>query len=53
MVISNDNQPRGDTARILPILGRVHSDGRIQERGPGVPRCPMRRPVHPNDPREA
>lgn len=52
MVISNDNQPGGHAARILPIVGRVDS-GRIQERGPGVPRCPVPRPVHPNDPREA
>jgi hypothetical protein len=53
MVTSNDNQPRGDAARILPILGKVQSDGRIEERGPGVRRCPTPRAAHPSDPREA
>ncbi len=54
MLTANDNAPKDDAARVLPILGRTTEDGRIDwaPQFPGT--VDLRRPgAHPNDPREA
>jgi hypothetical protein len=48
---TNDNRPRAEASRLLPVLGRVGRDGRVTFR-PGPPLEPDPLPRFPNDPRE-
>lgn len=54
MLPDNDNRPPGEASRVLPILGRVGPDGRLQLVRPleaDVIELPP--PLWPSDPREA
>ena len=51
MDLINDNRPRDEASRLLPILGRVGVDGRVSFR-PGLPLQPDPEPRFLNDPRE-
>ena len=53
MKFDNDNRPPApETSRVLPILGRVASDGRVLMRTPATPRAEVP-DWSPNDPWEA
>ncbi len=48
----NDDRPPDEASRLLPILGRLASDGRVLYR-PGAAAPRDLEPRFPNDPREA